>query len=183
MGLQKNHFKRLYKRIWKKLDTPSPIAGDCGKLCNKRCCTGTHEDGMLLFPGEEELYDEYDNSWFHIRESNIHLAGGRNIKLLVCNGSCPRALRPLSCRIFPLTPYMNELNRVDFRLDLRGLGICPLVSQPDDHPVEKDFIEKIYRAFPPLLREGDIVELIEILSKQHDETLELLRKFHEDTNR
>ena len=38
----------------------TPLKTDCGKVCGARCCRPleTEETGMLLFPGEEELYRE-----------------------------------------------------------------------------------------------------------------------------
>lgn len=132
---------------------------------------------MLLFPGEEFMYQEPDRDWFHIQDSNITLPDGYRIKLLICERECPRDKRPLSCRIFPVTPYLNKDNRVEFRLDLRSLGICPIVFNPGVNPVEEDFIESLYDTFPPLLHDDRIIEFIEILSRQLDELSAFLEKF------
>ena len=32
----------------------TPIVGDCGRLCKKRCCRGDESQGMRLLPGEYE---------------------------------------------------------------------------------------------------------------------------------
>ncbi len=168
---------KLYTKAWKKLDEPTPLMGDCGSLCDKKCCSGTDHDGMLLFPGEEHLYETIGGEWFQIKDSNIALSDGYMIKLLVCRGECPREFRPLSCRIFPLIPHINENGRAEFRLDLRSLGICPVVFNPRENPVEEEFIEALYTAFPPLLKDDAIVEFIEILSRQYDETADFLKKF------
>ncbi len=180
MSTSKTKYARLYTKVWNKLDTFTPLMGDCGRLCDKKCCSGTDHDGMLLFPGEEFLYEDIGGDWFHITDSNIVLSDGYKIKLLVCRGECPRENRPLSCRIFPIIPYMNDEGRVEFRLDLRSLGICPVVFNPLENPVEEDFIEALYRAFPPLLKDDAIVEFIEMLSRQYDETAAFLSKFQQD---
>jgi hypothetical protein len=168
---------KLYTRVWKKLDKITPLPIDCGKLCDKKCCCGSDQDGMLLFPGEELMYQNMDSDWFLIKDSNITLSNGYTVKLLVCRGECPREKRPLSCRIFPVVPYINSDEYAEFRLDLRSLGICPIVFNPQENPVDEKFIETLYSAFPPLLRDMRIVEFIEILSQQYDDTASFLSKF------
>jgi len=172
-----NQYRKLYSDAWSRLEGITPLPFDCGKLCEKSCCGGSENDGMLLFPGEEFLYDGTDMEWFHIKDSNIALPDGYIIKLLVCAGECPREMRPLSCRIFPIVPYINKQNRVEFRLDLRSLGICPIVFRPDENPVQEEFIDSLYYAFPPLLKDSRIVEFIRVLSAQYDEMAGFLTKF------
>lgn len=180
MTTSRMKYIKLYRKVWKKLEDPTPLMGDCGMLCDKKCCAGTDQDGMLLFPGEEFLYEDMDSSWFQIIDSHIVLSDGYKIKLLVCGGECPREYRPLSCRIFPIMPYINDDGRAEFRLDLRSLGICPVVFNPRENPVEEEFIEALYHAFPPLLKDDAVVEFIEILSRQYDETAAFLSKFQRD---
>ena len=36
----------------------TPLDFDCGKLCDGKCCKGTDDTGMILFPGEENLIDK-----------------------------------------------------------------------------------------------------------------------------
>ncbi len=180
MATTKAKYIKLYQKIWKKLNVPTPLIGDCGKLCDKKCCHGTDQDGMLLFPGEEYLYESMDSHWFQIHDSHIVLSDGYRIRLLVCRGDCPRGFRPLSCRIFPIIPYLNDRGRAEFRLDLRSLGICPIVYNQQENPVEEVFIEALYKAFPPLLRDDAVVEFIEILSRQYNDTVRFLTKFQQD---
>lgn len=168
-------YRRLYKKVWKRIDKATLLPDDCGGLCNEKCCSGTENDGMLLFPGEEYLY--HDKDWCSIKDTNISLSDGYVIKLLVCKGKCPRDERPLSCRIFPLIPYINEFNRVDFRLDPRSLRVCPVAQKPDVYPVQSKFIDNLYKGFPPLLKKEKVVEFIELLSEQYDDTIEVLEKF------
>ncbi|HZK26312.1 MAG TPA: hypothetical protein VFD00_02055 [Thermoclostridium sp.] len=165
-------YERLYKKVFKRLGNATPLLIDCGKLCDEICCSGSDDDGMWLFPGEEYLY--LDKDWCHIKDANFTLSDGYSVKLLVCKGTCPRHERPLSCRIFPLMPYINEHDRVDFRIDLASVTICPIALEPDKYTIEDKFIDKLYKTFPPLLKDERVVEFIEILSKQYDETKKIL---------
>lgn len=177
MPKETNQYRKLYSKAWNRLEHITPLPRDCGELCDKICCGGSVNDGMLLFPGEEFLYEDAGMEWFHIKDSNMALSDGYKIKLLVCDGECPREMRPLSCRIFPLTPYINIQNRVEFRLDLRSPGICPIIFRPDDNPVQDEFIDSLYRTFPPLLKDSRIVEFIGLLTAQYDEMASFLEKF------
>jgi len=171
-----NRLIKLYKRAWNKIGVSTPLEYDCGKLCDKKCCCGTETDGMLLFPGEEFLYQHIESSWYKIKESNITLPGGYKISYLICNGICPREYRPLSCRIFPVIPYINEFNRVDFKPDIRSFGTCPIVFDSEKHSINENFIDKLYMSFLPLLRERVVLEFIESLTYQYDEAAALLEK-------
>ena len=76
----------------------------------------------------------------------------------------PEDERPLSCRIFPLIPYINEFNRVDFRLDPRSLRVCPVAQKPDVYPVQSKFIDNLYKVSTAFKKEK-VVEFIELLSE------------------
>lgn len=111
---QNKDITKIYKKAWLELEKSTPLSGDCGVICAKKCCMGTDSDGMLLFPGEESLYKD-SGSWYTIKDSGVTLPGNIKIKLFTCIGNCQRELRPLSCRIFPLMPYINIVG-------LRGLA-------------------------------------------------------------
>jgi len=90
------------------LEDSTPLANDCGVYCSAKCCSGGPNEGMLLFPGEEHIYetmDVEDIDEFTIKSSNIALPSTQlEVKFLICKGTCNRKLRPMSCRIFPLLP-------------------------------------------------------------------------------
>ncbi len=102
----------------------TPLAADCGRLCAHACCTGSlHENsGMLLFPGEEALYAQAP--WARIVPLGYAL-GDSPALLLTCNGSCPRAERPLACRLFPLFCKVDG-EGFAVQLDTRAYALCPL---------------------------------------------------------
>jgi len=104
----------------------TPLNRDCGRLCAAACCQGEGVDcwgGMLLFPGEEGLYQALPEG-FAITPDEGVLPGGR---LLSCQGFCDRALRPLACRIFPLAILLDEAQTPRVALDPRAWPICPLM--------------------------------------------------------
>ena len=135
------------------------------------------EDNNRLSLTDSVQFDSKDSNWFNIIDSNISLLNGYKIKYLTCSGHCPREYRPLSCRIFPVIPYINELGRMEFRLDLRSLRTCPIAYKSDEYVIDESFIENLYLAFPPLLKDKQVVEFIEILSCQYDELAEIIEKF------
>ena len=78
----------------KLLEEITPLQTDCGLVCGGACCQ-THpgeETGMLLFPGEAEMYRG---------EDGFTLVDSPHGTILVCEGRCSRANRPLACRMFP----------------------------------------------------------------------------------
>ncbi|MDR3052169.1 MAG: hypothetical protein LBU67_10700 [Oscillospiraceae bacterium] len=107
------------------LNFPTPLLADCGRLCGAACCApqanGT-VSGMLLYPGEAELYA--DVAWARMLPTDWRV-GGEATPLLVCAGRCPRADRPLACRLFPLAPRMGDGPPVA-RLDPQAGAVCPL---------------------------------------------------------
>ena len=84
----------------KLLEEITPLQTDCGLVCGGACCQ-THpgeETGMLLFPGEAEMYRG---------EEGFTLVDSPHGTILVCEGRCSRANRPLACRMFPLVMLLR----------------------------------------------------------------------------
>ena len=52
----------LIETARRKLETLTPLKTDCGRLCGARCCASLEgeETGMLLFPGEEDFYEDQE---------------------------------------------------------------------------------------------------------------------------
>ena len=92
--------EKVINRIYKILHNITPIKTDCGSLCDGECCKGDNTTGMILFPGEEEFF--FNKSGFKVIKTDV----GKNI--VVCAGKCDRKLRPISCRIFPLVPIVDN---------------------------------------------------------------------------
>ena len=105
----------------------TPLKADCGKRCGAACCQPDEsgQGGMLLFPGEEALYPD-GPEWATITDSGLR-AQDNPVYFFTCKGTCPREERPLSCRIFPLTPVVKD-GALSIDLDVRAWPVCPLMT-------------------------------------------------------
>ena len=87
------------------LENVTPLKGDCGRICGGACCEPDEDGqgGMLLFPGEEGLYDPLPEGFTVTPAPEMPGA-----LLITCSGRCQRKDRPLSCRLFPLLPKEKD---------------------------------------------------------------------------
>ena len=131
----------LIEAARRKLETLTPLKTDCGRLCGARCCASLEgeETGMLLFPGEEDFYEDQEG-WRIV-------PAGKEL-LLICPGECDRAERPLACRVFPLMPCIREDGSIAVRTDERARVVCPLARQGKRgmDPVFADAVREIGEA-------------------------------------
>ncbi len=157
----------VIKSCYSVLRNVTPLNFDCGKICNGKCCKGDENTGMLLFPGEENLID-----------NNINVTENeQGDKIAVCNGSCDRNRRPLSCRIYPLFPVIFEEDGereikvcIDYRAD------CPLTFCESDYSFNKKFVKGVRRVGKYLLLNEETAEFYSELSDMQNEYYELLKK-------
>ncbi|MGI6704756.1 MAG: hypothetical protein ACOX6S_00330 [Clostridia bacterium] len=167
--------KTLYTEAYRMLERSTPLAIDCGSLCGKACCQpGKEETGMYLFPGEEIMYEEKPD-WMKIKKVNGFVNNSNKINLLICQGRCERSLRPLACRIFPLTPYLRSNDILQIRMDPRAAILCPLVRHSNPNRLHRRFKKDVLVVFRMLMADGEIKEYIEGLSRMLDEYTQLLR--------
>ena len=161
----------VYLQLYKLFDSVTPVAVDCGELCNKACCHGD-DSGMLLFPGEEEVYKLLNPDWISIDKTDLtYEFDGRSytVPIAMCNGSCDRYQRPLACRIFPLTPYLNKDGKLEVIVDPRGKGICPLAKAFYLEDFEEDFVRNIEKSFKLLSKNKQIKAFWETYSEYINE--------------
>ncbi len=155
----------IYNNAYRLLNYIVPIRADCGKLCNKVCCKSDDEDmGMYLFPYEQVMFEDKPQ-WLRIEKTNFKYKTNENALIALCRPPCERGLRPLSCRIFPLFPYLNIMGELEIIFDPRGKGICPLNLEL----ISKDFIKRVYLVFKFLLRFEPVHTFTFELSRQLDE--------------
>lgn len=159
--MNNSDFDRFYGRIKALLADTSPLSADCGVLCGNRCCSGTENDGMLLFPGETT--DFY-----------VKTMGER--QLAVCNGSCNRNDRPLSCMIFPFFPIIDGKGRIKVEFDYRGVSVCPLIENSDKVLFNKKFIKSLKKAGKMLAKDPDCRRFLEEITGEIKDAEELYRK-------
>ncbi len=136
----------------------TPLKGDCGRICGHACC-GTDENGkggMLLFPGEEKIYE--GNGDFTVREDHSVTCDGR---IITCSGSCRREERPLACMFFPLRPTAKGRAV----MDRRAAWVCPLYPNGKEG-LSADFVAAAEAAAQVLSECGEHVRFLTALRER-----------------
>lgn len=123
------NYSEMYLKINSILGDLTPLKVDCGQLCSGACCKGDMQTGMRLFPFEESI--------LNVTETKD------GVRLAVCDGTCDRTKRPLSCRIFPFFPVVDERGRVYVEPDYRAYRVCPLVEHIDEIEFDKRFLKAL----------------------------------------
>ncbi len=146
------------KKAYEYLEKVTPVKYDCGKICNKKCCKGNDNDGMLLFPGEDEIFR--DNNNFEIYYDNHYESFA-----VRCKGPCDRNDRPLSCRIFPYFLYSEgETRKISVAPDIRALNFCPLVSEK--YNVDRKFLRALRISSLKLSENNEIVVFLQKITEK-----------------
>lgn len=167
----------FYSQAYKMLETLTPVPADCGKLCEKACCSDTlgedgSEAGMYLYPGEEIMFK--NTSGFKILNSDFKY-GDKNAKLIVCTKECNRAFRPLSCRVFPLICYKKEASPMTIIIDPRARRMCPLANSFKITDFDLKFTQTVSYIFKTMIKEKHARSFITEQSYLLDEYLNFLK--------
>lgn len=160
--------KRLYQKAYRLLEETTPLKFDCGELCGSACCKGDEDKGMLVFPGEEQLFAGIWDD-IKIKQTSITLEQDKMAKLAVCRGKCQRHFRPLSCRIFPLTPYFPTEGKLQIIMDPRAKSLCPIAANTDHAKINRIFARRVRHVFQQLVQDAQINHFIQKLSRILDE--------------
>lgn len=166
----------LYLQLYRLFDDSTPVAVDCGELCEKACCHGDCDSGMLLFPGEYEVYRLLEPEWINIDKTDMtYEYNGKSYRVPIafCSGECDRFQRPLSCRIFPLTPYFNAKGKIEIIIDPRAKSICPLAKGFNMEDYDPLFIKNVKRVFTLLMKNERFRSFMRVYSDYLDD----FRKF------
>ena len=131
------------------LSSLTPLKTDCGALCAHACCAGDEETGMLLFPGEETLYEGC--AFGKVIAADFSL-GGQEARLFVCSGRCEREGRPLACRLFPLFLAFLKNGGTKVRIDDRARAVCPLCDYGMTG-LDQEFVQAARKAYDLLLED------------------------------
>ena len=143
------------------LESLTPLKTDCGRLCQGACCQGDEATGMLLFPGEEALYE--DCTFARVVPTGFSL-GGTPAQLLVCDGRCDRKNRPLACRLFPLFLKFREDQPPVLRMDARARAVCPLTDY-GLKALDPEFRQAARRAYDLLLEDEACADYLRALDE------------------
>ena len=172
-GVKNMNSAYVYLQLYRLFDNKTPIKADCGKLCDKACCKG-EDSGMYLFPGEKKVFDMLNPNWSEVDYSDFtyeYNSKTKKVPILFCNGDCDRYQRPLACRIFPLTPYLNKEKKLEIIIDPRAKSICPLAKGLDISEYDPVFLKNIHKAFNILSKNKEVYTFLDTYSRQLDEYL------------
>ena len=157
----KDKYERLYKKAKNIMEDKTPLKKDCGLLCDKACCKGDDETGMLLFPDES---------------TSLPVIEKDGVRLCVCDGSCDREGRPLSCMIFPFFPYLTTDGRIKVIPDIRGAEICPIVRNFAETRLDRRFLRRVKNVGRLLIEDEECRAFIDGISREMDIYIELSSK-------
>ncbi len=163
----------VYLQLYKLFDNVTPIDADCGLLCGSACCKGD-DCGMFLFPGEESVYELLEPDWIKVEQSDFTYDFDEktySVPIAMCSGSCNRFERPLACRIFPLTPYIDERGKLDIIIDPRAKGICRLAKGFVLEDFSPAFVKNVRRVFLLLSKNSRVRSFLEEYSRYLDDFL------------
>lgn len=153
------------------LDQVTPLRVDCGRYCGGACCQSDEDGqgGMLLFPGEEKLYDPLPPG-FEISPDDGVLPGAL---LITCSGQCERKARPLACRLFPLLPTPKGC-----RMDRRAWAVCPLMEH-GNKGLQPEFVSAVKEAGRILYQCPEHAALLNAIHR-YNQALDALHQFGAD---
>lgn len=150
----------MYKKIFEVLGELTPLKADCGLLCDGACCKGDENTGMRLFPHEESPL------------KIINTPTGE--RLAVCDGTCDRSRRPLSCRIFPFFPTIDEKGRIFVEADPRARTVCPLILHSDELVFDPKFFRAVEKVGKLLAKDPDCRDFLYRTTEEIDTYLDFL---------
>ena len=157
---------RKWKAIYRLLDHVSAEVFDCGTLCGSACCMnqGAEELGIYLFPGEEKLL--MGQNWLEWETQDPSELGFPDswtepVYFVKCKTPpvCPRTMRPLQCRTFPLKPVIGENGVLEMIWNDEELPYqCPIIEK--NMPIHDDFYKATYTVWTHLLQDPRIMDLV-----------------------
>lgn len=163
----------MYPYLYKISACVTPLASDCGVLCDSICCRTNEKDslGIYLFPGEEKMFtgkEEWLQWEKHDRDEQLFpTSWPETVYFVKCTKPCPRELRPLACRFFPLTAHLNKKSGLQLIYETISLPYsCPLIE--NKIPLQKEFIETVARCWEILLSDYRIKDLVEEDSRERE---------------
>ena len=110
--------------------------------------------------------------WAKVEKSDFYYEFNgkrKSVPILFCNGDCDRYQRPLACRIFPLTPYINGDKNTEIIIDPRAKAMCPLAKTLELADFDQAFVKNVKKAFSLLGKNKEIAEYLCRYSEYIDE--------------
>lgn len=173
---------RTFRAIYRLLDKVSPVPFDCGTICGSACCTAANYDeelGIFLLPGEEKIHDRSADwlTWNTLSTDEYEFPESwhGNVSFVRCKTPphCPRIMRPLQCRSFPLSPHLTEDGELVMIYNDADLPYCcPMIEEETE--LDPDFVRATHTVWKHLIRDPLIRDLVEMESRERDEIQEML---------
>ena len=155
----KDKYKKLYAEVNGIIGDKTPLKKDCGQVCGGACCKGDSDTGMLLFP--------FEDTTLTIKEKD-------GVRLCVCDGSCNRDERSLSCKIFPFFPYVTSEGKIKVIPDVRGINTCPLVSHFPEVKFDRGFLYRVKKVGRLLYADEDCRRILDDTRREIDLLLSII---------
>jgi len=163
---------RKWEAVYRLLNRVNTREFDCGTLCMSACCrqqASPEEMGIYLFPGEYLFLKQkgaFERDWLSVQaldpsENGFPDSWTEPVYFLNCRTApqCPRELRPLQCRTFPLKPVIGGNGVLELIWNDEDLPYtCPIIAQR--MPVHDDFYKATYTVWMHLLRDVRIMDLV-----------------------
>ena len=99
----------------------------------------------------------------------------KNLKIAFCDGSCDRYQRPLACRIFPLTPYLDG-GKLRVITDPRSKAVCPLGQNLGVDDYDRSFVRNVNTAFVILAKNKEFRAFLAEYSRYLEDYLKFFPK-------
>lgn len=163
--------KETYQKLYDMLCDVTPLEYDCGILCDQVCCQGSKDLGMYLFPGEEELFSMKED-WLKWEAQKVEYydfppSWEGTVYFVTCTKPCPRKMRPLQCRFYPLAPHLLADGSLLLIYDPAQVPYqCPLITEK--MKLRPEFVQRVYEAWRILLEDGKIRDLVKWDSRERE---------------
>ncbi len=126
--------------------------------------------GIYLLPGEEKLFTQKEDwlKWTaeYAEDYVFPASWSGKVFFIRCKTPphCPREMRPLQCRFYPLAPYLTEKNQLKLILSPQELPYqCPLITEK--MTLQEAFVKATYTVWKHLIRDPLIYDLVKMDSK------------------
>ncbi|MCH5185788.1 MAG: hypothetical protein J1F64_06655, partial [Oscillospiraceae bacterium] len=126
--------------------------------------------------GEECVFECLRPEWAELKNSDFayeYNGKRKKLKLCTCKGVCDRYQRPLACRIFPLSPYINDRGELRITVDPRAKAVCRLSRAYDTEDFNRKFVDNVRKTFVILCKNKEIYEFM----KEYSSYLETYMRF------
>lgn len=159
--------KSTWKAIYRLLDRVSPVPFDCGTVCGAACCMAEGDVGIYLLPGEDKLHDR-KSDWLEWSEQSTEdydfpSSWKGKVFFVKCKTPprCPRHLRPMQCRTFPLMPVIGKDGELELIYDDTALPYsCPLIESRAQ--LSEDFVQATRTVWKHLIKDPLIYDFVKM---------------------